>query len=97
MRLSARNVLKGTVKSVAADNTSFILTPKTGADVTVKVNAATKYTLDKAASTLPLALAAGNTVTVPLGIDGLAADITAKTAKAPKAPATAPAAPQPLP
>ncbi len=84
---------KGTVKSFAADNTSFILTPKTGADVTVKVNAATKYTLDKAASTLPLALAAGNTATVALGADGVATDVTAKSAKAPKAPATAPAVP----
>jgi len=90
--------VKGTVKSVAADKASFVLTPKTGADITVKVNAATKYTLDKAASTLPLALVAGNTVTPTLGADGVATDVAAKSAKAPKAPASGPVvAPSPMP
>lgn len=90
--------VKGAVKSVAADNGSFVVTLKTGEDVTVKVNAATKYTLDKNPSTMALALVAGNTATATLDAGGMATDVAAKTAKAPKTPTPVPApATAPLP
>ena len=77
---------KGTVKSVS--DTQIVVTPKKGADITVKVNAQTKFILDKAPSTPQVAAAVGNAVTIETNPDGVALTVTAKTPKPAKTPAT---------
>jgi hypothetical protein len=74
--------LKGTVKEVAADKASFVVTSKKGVDTTVKLTAATKYTMGKKDGAMDQVLTTGNTVTVDLGPDGTAADVVGKAAKA---------------
>jgi len=83
------STVKGKVKSIADDKSSFVVTPKGGEDVTVKVNADTKYSLDKKDSTLDDAVKVGNRITATVNADGLATEVAART---PKPAATAPAA-----
>lgn len=82
--------IKGTVKSVAADGSTVVVTSKNGDDMIIKLTATTRFTLDKNASTLASALVAGSTVTITTDSDDNATEIAARPARAPKNPSPTP-------
>ena len=62
----------GTVKSIADDKASFVVKPGKGDDVTVKVNADTKYKAADADSTFADVVKVDGKVVVTLNADGVA-------------------------
>lgn len=76
---------EGTIKSVDASKNEFVLSHGVGGDkkdTTVKVTAATKYTLDGKDSTMAEALKVGNIAKVT-HTDGTATRVDAKSLKKP--------------
>ncbi|MEI8196599.1 MAG: hypothetical protein WCI73_11875 [Phycisphaerae bacterium] len=79
---AAKKPVIGKVKSVADDKTSFVVTPKQGDDVTVKVNADTKYKLGEDASTFAEVVKVDARVKATLNADGVATEVVAHVKKA---------------
>jgi len=71
----------GTVKSIAADKASFVVQSAQGTDVTIKVNADTKYKVDAADSTFAEVVKVGARVAATVNADGLATDVVVKEAR----------------
>ena len=83
--LAQEKTTEGTIKSFDANANSFVISTGVGndkKDVTIKVNATTKYTLDGKEATKDQALASGNTAKVKHA-DGVALAVDAKAPKKP--------------
>lgn len=72
---------QGTISAVGADRSSFSITDKNGAPVTIRITAATTYQLDKNNSTFDGAVRVGLTVKGDLAPDGSAVMVTSKSPK----------------
>lgn len=75
-----QKIVKGSIKSIADDKSSLVLTVSEDKEQTVSINKKTTYTLDGETSTLDLALKAGRDATVT-HVDGVAVRIDVRTAK----------------
>ena len=68
----------GTIKSIADDGGSFVVKPAQGAEVTVKVNASTKYKIDANDSNFAEVVKVGRSVVATLNADGVATEVVVR-------------------
>ena len=78
---AAKKPTRGKIKSIADDKTSFVISAKNVDDVTVKVNADTKYKLDGADSTFADVVKVDARVSVTLSDAGVATEVATRTPK----------------
>ena len=75
-----QKIVSGSIKSIADDKSTFVLTTGEDKEQTITINKKTTYTLDGEDSTMELAMKSGRTATVT-HVDAVAVKIDVRTSK----------------